>query len=428
MQQQPEHFLTETVDEQIEHLASSQDDTPETLVVRDLQGLYERGDAPEQVRRSLDAIWSRLADHLSSENQTMASEPATDPLRALSRAERKHLLSSQDVSPRSTSERGIPDEVGTLLARPSAQRPHSRRWRRTLTYSVLAALLLLGVISWALVARLQVPASGPASGRGTPVLGTPAQNTPAPQSLRDQAHQLLAQFHQEVTSWGNTHRYQDPTDGQSYELDYEYAQQGLGGVLDRQLAQAKSTTEYRDVIAQTRNALTNLHAMENNAADTTAWNQPHKTDGDLLNFYKVNSGTTLVVSLLEQTMRVYQHGKLVKAFMITSGRYEMPSLPGCWTIELRQENTTIKSTYPKGSPYWYPPTQVKYALQYHSGGYWILGSWWRADYGGHTNFPHKDSSGNQTADPGAGADVDVSLKDMSWLYANTQVNDSIILY
>ncbi|HVU67693.1 MAG TPA: L,D-transpeptidase family protein [Ktedonobacteraceae bacterium] len=422
--QQQDHFFTETVDEQIEHLAHSQGNTPESLVVRDLHGLYERGDSPEQVRSSLNAIWSRLADHLSPENQTLASELETGPVRSLSRAERQRLL-----SPPLPSEQAGANEVGTLLAYPSRPRPDKRRWRRTLVYSVLAALLLLGIFSWTLISLLRAPASGgTASGPGTPASGTPVSSTPAPQSMRDQAHQLVGQFHQEVSAWGKDHTYNDPTDGKTYELDYAYGQQGLGGVLDHQLAQAKNTAEYQDVINQAQNALINLHAMESNATDPAPWNQPHKADNDLLSHYKLNSGTVMVVSLLEQTMRVYQNGQLVKAFKITSGRYEVPSLPGYWTIGQRQHNFTMLSSVPKGSPYWFPPMQVEYGLLYHSGGYWLVSSQWRADYGGGTNFPHKDSGGNAFANDGSMGNVDVPVSDMTWLYAHTQMNDSIILY
>lgn len=422
--QQQDHFFTETVDEQIEHLAYSQDGTPESLVVRDLHSLYERGDSPEQVRSSLDAIWSRLADHLSPENQTLTSESETGPVRSLNCAERQQLL-----SPPLPSEQSGANEIGTLLAYPSRQRPGKRRWRRTLGYSVLAALLLLGIFSWTLISILHTPASGgTASGPGTPTPSTPAPSTPASQSMSDQVHQLVRQFHQEVSAWGKDHTYNDPTDGKTYELDYAYGQQGLGGVLDHQLAQAKSTAEYQDVISQAQNALINLHAMESNAADSTPWNQPHKADNDLLSHYKLNSGTVMVVSLLEQTMRVYQNGQLVKAFKITSGRYEAPSLPGYWTIDQRQHNLTMKSTEPKSSPYWFPPTPVEYALLYHSGGYWLVSSWWRADYGGGTNFPHKDSSGSAFSNDGPLHNVDVPVSDMTWLYVHTQMNDSIILY
>ena len=59
MHMQPEDFLAETVDEQIEQLQLAErgrDTSPAISVVQDLQGLYAQIDTPEQVRRSLDAI------------------------------------------------------------------------------------------------------------------------------------------------------------------------------------------------------------------------------------------------------------------------------------------------------------------------------------------------------------------------------------
>jgi hypothetical protein len=98
-------------------------------------------------------------------------------------------------------------------------------------------------------------------------------------------------------------------------------------------------------------------------------------------------GTVVVVSLLEQCMRVYQDGQLINAFLVTTGRYEVPSLPGSWQVIQHQENVTLMSAYPNSSPFWFPPTPVRYLLAYHMGGYMIFDSWWRTNFGPGTNFP-----------------------------------------
>ena len=43
----------------------------------------------------------------------------------------------------------------------------------------------------------------------------------------------------------------------------------------------------------------------------------------------------MIVSLAGQAMRLYEDGKLVRAFLVTSGRAERPSLPGLWSIQER---------------------------------------------------------------------------------------------
>ena len=136
--------------------------------------------------------------------------------------------------------------------------------------------------------------------------------------------------------------------------------------------------------------------MEADYRDKSSWNQPHAADISLMKHYNVygpSSGAVLVVSLIEQTLRYYNNGKLVRSFLIVTGQYLRPSPPGFWSIILRQHPTQFKSTEPPGSAFWYPPTPIQYAMEYHAGGYFFHDSWWRADYGPGMNFPHSDSSG-----------------------------------
>lgn len=440
MQQSPD-FRSETVDEQIEQLFHTANSTPASHVVQDLQGLYERGDTPEQVRRSLDSIWSRLSDQLSPENRTLVALSDTDPLRALPSTRREQqarlpfeeqgqaVPGTERVQPGQHIHENQP-EWNTLPARPLTRRSNPRRLRRVLALSTLAAIVLLSVFSWALVAHLNSQGNsrtGSGPGGGTPIPTVPV--TPAPQSLHDQAHQLLNQYHQEMKNWGQTHLYQDPSTGKSYELDYAYDQQGLGSVLDGLVTQAKSSADYQEAIDQIQHALTNLHAMESNYSDQTPWNQVHSSDSHLLQHYKLTSGTVIVVSLLEQAMRIYQNGQLVKSFQVVTGRYELPSLPGSWQVEEHGGPTTLMSSEPKGSPFWYPPTLVHYLLRYHSGGYLIYDSWWRTVYGAGSNFPHHDpKSSTFMAQNGSNGGIDLPTNEMAWLYAHTQINTPVVIY
>src|SRR5207247_952982 len=112
------------------------------------------------------------------------------------------------------------------------------------------------------------------------------------------------------------------------------------------------------------------------------------TDLNFIAYYNLNTaGSVIVVSLVEQALRFYQNGRLVKAFQVTTGQYARPTPPGLWNIFLREHPTEFKSSEPKGSAFWYPPTKIDYAMEYHDGGYFFHDSWWRADYGVGTNFP-----------------------------------------
>src|SRR5262249_36988171 len=158
------------------------------------------------------------------------------------------------------------------------------------------------------------------------------------------------------------------------------------------------------------------------------WNQSHQTDIQMLQHYGNMQGKVLVVSLHEQAMRVYDDGKLVKAFQVTTGRPEKPSPPGAWQIEDKQAPTVFKSDEPKNSPYWYPDTPITYAMLYHSGGYYIHDSWWRDDYGPHTQFPHMDSGGDSFSFDGSHGCINVSTANASWIYNFVAPHTAVIIY
>lgn len=247
--------------------------------------------------------------------------------------------------------------------------------------------------------------------------------------IRGKANYLLKQFHQEVAGWSSTHQYHDAYDGQSYELAYEYDQQGIGSDLDAAVQAARTQDDYQAAISLINNSMVHLKAMEADFGDSTPWNQPHAADMQLMQHYNATNGQVIVVSLLEQSLRLYQNGKLVHAFLITTGQYEKPSPPGYWHIFLRQSPTKFKSNEPKGSAFWYPDTNINYAMEYHDGGYYIHDSWWRQDYGPQTNFPHSDSGGNQEfAGNGSHGCINMQENDAAWLYANTDYGTSLIIY
>jgi hypothetical protein len=245
-----------------------------------------------------------------------------------------------------------------------------------------------------------------------------------------QANYLLQQFHQQVKSWGQSHQYHDKYNGQSYPLDYEYDEQGIGSDADYAVQSAQTLDDYRSAINLIKNDMLNLQMMEQDYNDNTPFNQPHQEDFTLMNHYGVaHASEVLVVSLLEQTLRYYQNGKLVRAFHITSGQYDKPSPPGFWQIFLRQSPTVFKSSEPKGSAFWYPDTKINYAMEYHSGGYFFHDSWWRANYGPGTNFPHYDTGGDESfAGNGSHGCINMAESDIAWLYPNSTYNAQVILY
>ena len=250
--------------------------------------------------------------------------------------------------------------------------------------------------------------------------------------VRGEADYLLKQFHQEVTNWGNTHQYHDPYDGGTYNLDYEYDMQGIGSDADSAVQSAQTLDDYQSAIDLLNNDSLHLRAMEADHNDRTPSNQPHATDISLMKHYNVfgpNAGTVLVVSLIEQTLRYYDNGKLVRSFYIVSGQYLRPSPPGFWSIILREHPTQFKSTEPPGSAFWYPPTPIQYALEYHAGGYFFHDSWWRYSYGPGKNFPHSDPPGTTPFnDNGSHGCINMNPVDVAWLYPQIAWGTPVILY
>jgi hypothetical protein len=406
-----EPFTPESIDEQIDQFSTADgNNQPGARVVQSLQTLYA------EQQRLAERVWERLAQQVNALNADIHAIDAfsdvpgerIDPLSRI-----PHVLPNSEQPTASFPKRDQSPEH-------RRSRPRKMGKRLTTIAASLVALLLISSLFWMFHGR-----QGTQAGQG---VFTATPSTPVPQSVRDQAHQLLRQFHQEVTNWGQTHQYQDRSNGKAYELDYAYNQQGIGEVLDQMVDKARSTADLQAAIDQIQDELTNLHALESNSTDHTSWNQVHRTDSSLLNHYHLKMGTVVVVSLLEQCMRVYQDGQLIKAFLVTTGRYEVPSLPGSWQVIQHQENVTLISAYPNDSPFWFPPTPVRYLLAYHMGAYRIFDSWWRTNYGPGTNFPHHDTGGNPSADNGSAGSIEVPSDAMAWLYDHVQMHASVVIY
>jgi hypothetical protein len=250
--------------------------------------------------------------------------------------------------------------------------------------------------------------------------------------IRAKANYFLKQFKHEVQAWGKRHQYWDDYIGRAYPLDYEYDKQGIGSDLDDMVKSAQSMDDYQAAITLISNDLLHLKAMEQDYGDGTPWDHPHRADLSLMKYYHLDGkdgGSVIVISLVEQTLRFYQNGRLVRSSLITTGQYDRPSPPGEWNVFLRQHPTEFKSSEPKGSAFWYPPTKIEYAMEYHDGGYFLHDSWWRADYGVGTNFPHYDSGGDETfAGNGSHGCVNMAPDDVKWLYDHTAYGTTVIIY
>ena len=300
-----------------------------------------------------------------------------------------------------------------------------KKHRSVYLAQVLCALLLLAVGAIALNAF-----TGNPLGVQTALAGSfPMGRVLLPRDqIKDQAIATVKQFHKEAQTWGKAHLYFDQFDGKNYQLDGSYLTRGIGEDLDKELNAAATTGDYQQVLTDAQIQLFQLHMLEQDFKDKTPFNKVHKTDLKLLDHYQLRKSQVLVISTVEQTLRVYDNGKLVRSFLVTTGTPDLPAVPGLWLSLWRVTKTTFHSPYPKSSPFYYPPTKINFAIMYHEGGYFVHDSWWRTNYGPGTQFVHPDASGNRSSTTGTHGCINIPESIMPWLYRHTSYSTMILIY
>jgi lipoprotein-anchoring transpeptidase ErfK/SrfK len=126
------------------------------------------------------------------------------------------------------------------------------------------------------------------------------------------------------------------------------------------------------------------------------------------------SGKSIVISISKQWLYAYKNGSLVYNIPATTGQSDLSTPTGTYAVFAKLSPTTFTSPWPQGSPYYYPPTHINYALEWKAGGFFIHDSWWRSVYGPGTNVNHYDpASGWITGTHGC---VTIPLKAAAWFY------------
>ncbi len=135
------------------------------------------------------------------------------------------------------------------------------------------------------------------------------------------------------------------------------------------------------------------------------------------------SGKVVVVSISHQWLHAYQNGKEVYNTAIMSGRPALATPTGTYHVFTKLSPTTFYSPFPPGSPYWYAPTHINYALQWRGGGYFLHDSWWHSVYGPGTNMWHYDPvDGWQYGSHGC---VAMPISAASWLYSWAPIGTTV---
>jgi hypothetical protein len=250
-------------------------------------------------------------------------------------------------------------------------------------------------------------------------------------AMKQECLHLQQQLQHQVSTWGAQHTFHDSFNGRTYALGYQYdSSTGIGGPvwLQEEMQTNRTLADYQQTVEDLNMWIYNFQQMQIEAGDTTPFNQIHQADLHLLKHYGYMDERVVVVSLIGESLRAYDHGQLVKAFQVTTGQPDLPSPPGAWWIEGKKHPTVFKSTAPKGSSEWYPDTPINYAMQYHSNGYFFHDAWWRTQFGPGTNFPHQDPNGDPFAGQGSHGCVNMSTSDAAWLYDFVSVFTNIVIY
>lgn len=133
------------------------------------------------------------------------------------------------------------------------------------------------------------------------------------------------------------------------------------------------------------------------------------------------TGRVILVSLSRQQLYAYQNGALAFTFTVETGRPELPTPTGVYRIflkncsDLRWTNNNAPSSshnvncvehygdghqamfyspWPKGSPNWYAPTHINYAMEFKEGGFYLHDAWWHVKFGPGSNVPHQLPNGD----------------------------------
>jgi hypothetical protein len=93
----------------------------------------------------------------------------------------------------------------------------------------------------------------------------------------------------------------------------------------------------------------------------------------------------IVVSLAQQHLWAYDHDRLILETDVTTGRPELPTPPGHYTVFYKTTPYEMISPWPPGSPFWYPNAWVSWVMEFKGGGYFLHDAPWRGWFGPDSN-------------------------------------------
>jgi lipoprotein-anchoring transpeptidase ErfK/SrfK len=129
------------------------------------------------------------------------------------------------------------------------------------------------------------------------------------------------------------------------------------------------------------------------------------------------SGKVIVVSVLKQELMALQDGVVLQDTVVTTGRPALPTPPGLYHIFYKSSPYHMHSPWPPGNKYWYPDVDMKYAMEFIDGGYFLHDAPWRTHFG-----PGSDSENG-----GTHGCINVPNGPMGWLYPWADMGTTVVV-
>lgn len=138
------------------------------------------------------------------------------------------------------------------------------------------------------------------------------------------------------------------------------------------------------------------------------------------------SGQVVLVSLSQQWLWAYQDKHLILESPVTTGMPGLRTPTGTFQILMKESNVWFYSPWPIGSPYYYTPEFIPYAMLFRGGGFYLHTALWRHQFGPGTEDPHYDADG--TWETGSHGCVNMPYTPSKYLYMWIHVGTTVIIY
>jgi lipoprotein-anchoring transpeptidase ErfK/SrfK len=191
-------------------------------------------------------------------------------------------------------------------------------------------------------------------------------------------------------------------------------------------AAAEGTPNSGALMKQYQAAQQSFHDARNTAQLTAAQTQINTVQNSVntelaanVCGHNVGAGKVITFNLALQEGVFYQDGCVVKATPVTTGRPELRTPTGNFSVFYKQSPFQFISPWPPSSPFYYYPSWTSWVMEFASGGYFIHDAPWEPSYqygpGG------EDSSG---ASHGC---IHIPTDVMQWLYPWTPNGTPVII-